>query len=368
MVDHLSGSIECEAFPTQEAGPFVAWLRGLFEYYKSSDGTPVPRILHADNGGAFVSDELKALCAEFGVKIVHGLPYHPQSQGKVERQNGVIKKKFVALMAELELVSDSWYELLPSLVAKMNATVSTTTKVPPVDLRPTAGDLKSAAATKSVNASLGLPATVEPACPPSQEDLESFAVRQTVKAALRAEDTGTAAEPFEVGQRVYVKNGRVQYLPFGYVSFGAAARVAKVKKFSYRLLWISDGYDNERSGTLSGRYYDHRELKPVSNATPTAELKNLSRRVGPSSDRDPHEIVAVLGTFENQVLVRHRGLTTPAWVHRAEVPPHVLNRAAAVEAQTYEQAIQLQENFTEYSTTPKRRRATKTKQGKRVKK
>ena len=94
VVDHLSGSIEAEAFPTQEAEPFVRWLRTKFEWHRRrTPDRPVPTVLHADNGGAFVSRQLVALCEEFGVRLVHGLPYHPQSQGKVERQNGVFKKK-----------------------------------------------------------------------------------------------------------------------------------------------------------------------------------------------------------------------------------------------------------------------------------
>ena len=352
VVDHLSGSIEFEAFRTQEAIPFVTWLRGLFEQYRSSEGEPVPRLLHADNGGAFVSQQLKDLCEEFGVKLVHGLPYHPQSQGKVERQNGVIKNKITALLTELHLAADSWYGLLPALVARMNATISTVTKIPPVDLRPTPGDLRSAATSKTVTASLGLPAPQKAAAAPSREDLEQYAVRQTVRASLRFEDADTGATPFLVGQRVYVKNGRAQYLPFGYVAFGAAARIARVRKFKYRLLWISEGYDNERSGTLSGRYYDHRELKPVHNATPNAELRSVSRRVDVAGTRDPYEVVAVLGVYGNKALVRHRSLAAPAWVHKSEIPQEVLQRAAPVEATTYEQAIQLQENFTEYSATP----------------
>ena len=41
-----------------------------------------PKILRCDNGTEF-KGEVKALCEEFGVKMVRGRSYHPQTQGKV---------------------------------------------------------------------------------------------------------------------------------------------------------------------------------------------------------------------------------------------------------------------------------------------
>ena len=52
-----------------------------------------PAILQSDNGKEFVASiitELKQLWPD--LKIVHGRPRHPQSQGSVERSNGEVKK------------------------------------------------------------------------------------------------------------------------------------------------------------------------------------------------------------------------------------------------------------------------------------
>src|SRR5579885_1787849 len=96
-VDHLSGSVEAEAFPTQQAAPILAWLRKLIMWHRQYDAT-APRILHTDNGAAFVCQDMQALCAEFGIVLKHGAPYHPQSQGKVERLNALFKTQVRRLL------------------------------------------------------------------------------------------------------------------------------------------------------------------------------------------------------------------------------------------------------------------------------
>lgn len=42
-----------------------------------------PRKIQSDNGGEFIADILREICAELDIELVHGRPYHPQSQGKI---------------------------------------------------------------------------------------------------------------------------------------------------------------------------------------------------------------------------------------------------------------------------------------------
>ena len=42
-----------------------------------------PKILHSDNGGEFIAEILNEIAAQFGIEVVHGRPYHPQSQGNL---------------------------------------------------------------------------------------------------------------------------------------------------------------------------------------------------------------------------------------------------------------------------------------------
>lgn len=45
----------------------------------------VPRRLYVDNGAAFVSRQLKLICARLGIAVTHSRPYRPQGRGKKER-------------------------------------------------------------------------------------------------------------------------------------------------------------------------------------------------------------------------------------------------------------------------------------------
>ncbi len=65
-----------------------------------------PAILQSDNGKEFVASvitELKQLWPD--LKIVHGRPRHPQSQGSVERSKGEIKKNSVVGFAIINLLN-----------------------------------------------------------------------------------------------------------------------------------------------------------------------------------------------------------------------------------------------------------------------
>ena len=59
-----------------------------------------PRILQSDNGLEFCNELVVGLPREYGVKITHGRPYHPQAQGLVEQGNGVIKDRIAKWRAD----------------------------------------------------------------------------------------------------------------------------------------------------------------------------------------------------------------------------------------------------------------------------
>ena len=64
-----------------------------------------PRLL-SDNGPCYISDELKSYLAERQMKHIRGKPYHPQTQGKIERYHrsmkNVVKLNHYYLPWELE--------------------------------------------------------------------------------------------------------------------------------------------------------------------------------------------------------------------------------------------------------------------------
>jgi hypothetical protein len=84
--DHFTKFIHLFALK-QKTAATVAWH--LFEIFLTFGA---PQILQSDNGREFraqVVEELKLLWPD--LKLVHGRARHPQSQGSVERSNGVVK-------------------------------------------------------------------------------------------------------------------------------------------------------------------------------------------------------------------------------------------------------------------------------------
>jgi putative transposase len=51
-----------------------------------------PRLL-SDNGSAYVSEELKKYLISKGMTQTHGAPYHPMTQGKIERYHRSMKNE-----------------------------------------------------------------------------------------------------------------------------------------------------------------------------------------------------------------------------------------------------------------------------------
>jgi len=101
-VDHFSGYTWATLLPTQGAEQLADYLYAVF----SVEG--VPTTYQCDNARNFDADCIhqaidEAIKATSGMNngdgpgprnIVHGLPYNPRAQGKVERKNSVLKNKF----------------------------------------------------------------------------------------------------------------------------------------------------------------------------------------------------------------------------------------------------------------------------------
>jgi putative transposase len=56
----------------------------------------LPRKLYVDNGGPFVNQHLKIVCANLGIRLVHSKPGKPWSRGKVERMFRTVQEDFEA--------------------------------------------------------------------------------------------------------------------------------------------------------------------------------------------------------------------------------------------------------------------------------
>lgn len=109
----------CWLFPlkSKSADEVCAILKALFV----KEGAPT--IIQSDNGGEFIGEVVKQLCKEFDVRILHGRPHHPQSQGQIENLNKQVKRLLARFLQRLtkELQANMWPVLLSPIADMLNS-------------------------------------------------------------------------------------------------------------------------------------------------------------------------------------------------------------------------------------------------------
>ena len=118
-----------------------AWFRPMFnnsqwelcyELTRWANEFGWPQIIHADNGPPFHSRMLISLCRDHDTFLVHGRPYHPQSQGKVERLIRTLKNIVRKLQEDDSLLpKQPWLQYLSRAVFGYNRTPHCKTGVAP---------------------------------------------------------------------------------------------------------------------------------------------------------------------------------------------------------------------------------------------
>ena len=78
-----------------------------------------PRVIQCDQGGEF-KGALKELCRQLEIKIICSRPYHPQSQGKVERSHRALRSKMEYDFIQMGAKGVNWAESLPNYQRILN--------------------------------------------------------------------------------------------------------------------------------------------------------------------------------------------------------------------------------------------------------
>jgi transposase InsO family protein len=111
MVDKFTKWIEAKPVTLAGAVPVIEFISGVVHRYD------IPHSLITDNGTNFTAKEVKAWCAKMGIKLDYASVYHPQSNGQVERANGLIlsgiKPRLVRSLKEADC---KWVEELDSVL------------------------------------------------------------------------------------------------------------------------------------------------------------------------------------------------------------------------------------------------------------
>jgi len=126
IMDHFSKWVEAIAVPTADGATTASCFVDRIVCHFGR-----PNIVIADNGSHFANKHVSALLSALGIEYRHGQPYHPQTQGLVERFNSTL-----ASMLRKHVSSDQsdWDVSLPWLTWAYNSSVHSVTDVTPFQL------------------------------------------------------------------------------------------------------------------------------------------------------------------------------------------------------------------------------------------
>ena len=89
VIDHHSKKTWAKLLKNKKAETVAEIMDKLFQKMFTVKGG-YPLLLHCDNGGEFRNEHLQNVCTFKGIRMLHGAPYHSQSQGLIERFNRTI--------------------------------------------------------------------------------------------------------------------------------------------------------------------------------------------------------------------------------------------------------------------------------------
>jgi hypothetical protein len=125
-VDKFTKWIEAKPIKSLDAATAVSFVQGIIHRFG------VPHDIITDNGTNFDSATFKEFCWSKGIKVNYASVAHPQSNGQVERANGLILKGIKPrLIRELKEAAGAWVDELPSVLWGLRTTPNRSTQFSP---------------------------------------------------------------------------------------------------------------------------------------------------------------------------------------------------------------------------------------------
>src|SRR3954468_21688035 len=121
-VDKFTKWIEAIPVTNQAATTAVNFFKGITCRFG------VPHSILTDNGNNFVSEEFQDFCDQFGIKLNFASVAHPQTNGQVEKINGLICR---GIKKRLNRAAGAWVEELPSVLWSLRTTPNRSTQMTP---------------------------------------------------------------------------------------------------------------------------------------------------------------------------------------------------------------------------------------------
>lgn len=125
VMDDLSRYMNCYPLPDQEANTITqTFISQVLGHHKT------PKIVLTDQGANFTSKIFKKTCKLFGIKKLQTSPYHPQTNGALERHH----KPLVDYLRTFSKQNpNNWDTLLPYAMYVHNNSSNASTKIAPND-------------------------------------------------------------------------------------------------------------------------------------------------------------------------------------------------------------------------------------------
>jgi transposase InsO family protein len=196
-LDTFTRYLVLEPCAKADSSSTIACLKKLFANFG------IPEELQRDNGTHFDNTAVSKFLRELGVKVIATTPHHPQSNGKVERQNAVIEKALRAACSGIKF--SGWDDYLWETQLAINTAENRMTGETPLRvLAGVSGADRVAAATGATSAE---DRTVPEQLARLQAIRGAVASREerTHEEMRDAYDVGRRAVTFNVGDQVLLK-------------------------------------------------------------------------------------------------------------------------------------------------------------------
>nr|CAD39961.2 OSJNBa0072D08.10 [Oryza sativa Japonica Group] len=126
VIDKFTKWIEATPMGEIKADNAIKFIKGIFCRYG------LPHRIITDNSSQFISADFQDYCIGLGVKICFASVSHPQSNGQVERANGIVLQGIKTRVYDKLMSHDrKWVEELPSVLWAVRTTPTTSNKETP---------------------------------------------------------------------------------------------------------------------------------------------------------------------------------------------------------------------------------------------
>ncbi|XP_058456480.1 uncharacterized protein K02A2.6-like [Malaya genurostris] len=124
VVDYFSRYLEIEIMTKIDTKETINRLEIIFARFG------LPLSITADNGPQFSSVEFRVYCESNNIKLINTIPYWPQQNGEVERQNRSILKRLTISQG----INSNWIEDLNKYLLMYRSTPHSTTEKTPSEM------------------------------------------------------------------------------------------------------------------------------------------------------------------------------------------------------------------------------------------